>query len=286
MEPGKVDIDRLGCSTIAFRHFSLEAALKSIAELGFEYVDIGTMPGFCDHFNFFTATEEEEADFIRQVRASGLRVHTLTTQIGHYNAPDADREALLACAMRNLRVAKELGAYGVNVNNGAYRARETYPLEKDILIVASALREVAEEAHRLGLVMMIEAPHKGNLIRDADEAMRLVESIGHANAYLIFDSNHHEAAGWGMRRAVERFGDRIALVHLRDGRGRENCYPLGAGAIRFDDMFAALDEAGYKGRYHFEFTDAGATIEDNKTMLARSVDYLKQLTWRRDGDER
>ena len=40
---------RLGCSTISFRHLALDAALGQIAELGFAEIDLGALPGVCDH---------------------------------------------------------------------------------------------------------------------------------------------------------------------------------------------------------------------------------------------
>ena len=40
---------RLGCSTISFRHQPLPEALATIAGLGFTEIDLGALPGVCDH---------------------------------------------------------------------------------------------------------------------------------------------------------------------------------------------------------------------------------------------
>jgi hypothetical protein len=40
---------RLGCSSISFRHQELPTALRTIGELGFEEIDLGALPGVCDH---------------------------------------------------------------------------------------------------------------------------------------------------------------------------------------------------------------------------------------------
>ena len=40
---------RLGCSTISFRHLGLTEALATIAKLGFAEIDLGALPGVCDH---------------------------------------------------------------------------------------------------------------------------------------------------------------------------------------------------------------------------------------------
>ena len=43
---------RLGCSSISFRHQELPAALRTMAELGFEEIDLGALPGVCNHVPF------------------------------------------------------------------------------------------------------------------------------------------------------------------------------------------------------------------------------------------
>ena len=40
---------RLGCSTISFRHQRLPEALATISALGFTEIDLGALPGVCDH---------------------------------------------------------------------------------------------------------------------------------------------------------------------------------------------------------------------------------------------
>ena len=40
---------RLGCSSISFRHQDLPTALRTISGLGFEEIDLGALPGVCDH---------------------------------------------------------------------------------------------------------------------------------------------------------------------------------------------------------------------------------------------
>lgn len=272
-----IDLGRLTCSTITFRRYSLPEALEGIRAAGMTSVDIGTLPGFCDHFNMFEADEEEEEAFVRLVQTSGLSVHAFTAHVGHFNLPNVDTDAGRRAASRNLRLAKRLGAYGVNVNCGAFRDRAQFPLAADMAVMANHIRLFSEEAAELGLALMIEAPHKGNLIRTADEAVELVQAVNHPNCGLIFDCNHHHAAGWSMPDAVRRVGHLIRLVHLRDAVKRDNIYPLGTGEIDFAAMFAALDEIGYEGRYSLEFTDAADTLEGNVHKVRESLEYLKCL---------
>lgn len=272
-----VNLERLSCSTICFREFSLETALQSIEEVGIQYVDIGTMPGFCPHFDFLESTEQEEKEFIRTVRASSLKLHTFTTDISDVNETEVDSKTYLKAGRRNIRVAAELGAYGINVNCGKYHDRSEHSFYDDVQIMGEHIGILAEEAEQSGLKILIEAPHKGKLIRNALEAKLLLDACNHTNVYLIFDINHHHAAGWRMDDVIKVSGDRLLHVHLRDAIARDNQYPLGTGEIDIPLLFKTLNQTGYKGMYGFEFTGASDTVEGNKKILLQSIDYLKSL---------
>lgn len=91
---------------------------------------------------------------------------------------------------------------------------------------------------------------------------------------LIYDCNHHHAAGWSPAKAIRRLGARsIGLVHRRDAVGSENRYPLGAGEIDFRSLIAVLEGQACPGRYSLEFTDAADSVEATKVLL-RSIDHL------------
>ncbi len=266
---------RLSCSTICFRQWPLPAALAAIRDLGFAGADVGTLPGFCDHFDFVNAPPGAERALHDAVAASGLRVFTFTTNIGEFNAPGADVERVLAAGRRNLRAAAALGAGAVVFNCGAWLDRREQPFSEGVARVAEGLRLLAPEAEALGVGLLIEAPHKAKLCRDVDEALALLGRIGHPWARLIYDCNHHHAAGWSPADAIHRLGARsIGLVHLRDAVGRENRYPLGAGEIDFRTLVEVLEGAGYSGRYSLEFTDAADSVEATKEVLLRSIDHL------------
>lgn len=270
-----MDFSRLSCSTICFRHFPLTEALAAIRSLGFTHVDIGTLPGFCDHFDFVRASAEDASRFCAVVRASGLRVHTFTTNIGEPNEAGFSPESYRRAGLANIRVAAELGAVGIVLNCGATIERARDGFSDHVRRVGDAIGNLAPDAEAAGVRLMIEAPHKSKLCRDADEALALLRACGHPNVRLILDINHHHAAGWKPAQVVAALGAaNIGIVHLRDAAGRDNRFPLGAGEIDFRELFSALENGGYAGRYAFEFTDAATTREGNVEMLRRSLAYI------------
>jgi len=274
-----VDLSRLSCSTICFRAFPLEQALQAIESLGIRRYDVGMLGDFCPHFDPLRADEEAERRFLDIVAASPITLHSFNAGIGSHNEPEAGPDAIRAAGLRLLRLAARAGAKGVTVNCGKYRDRSRYPFADDAALVAESIRVLAEEAQRLGLELSVEAPHKSSLVRTAEEAGRLVELCRHDNVRLIFDGNHHAAAGWGMRDAVEQVGRHIAIVHLRDADGADNRYPLGAGRIDYAEMFDALDSVGYAGPLAFEFSESWGSVKANAEMIRRSIDYLRELRY-------
>lgn len=278
MPPPLVDRSRLSCSTVCFRLFPLADALAAIRELELT-LDLAALPGFCDHFNFKTATPESERDLIRLVQQSGLRLHTFTTFVGHPNDPAEDLDALIAAARRNVAVARELGAHGIVFTCGQFRPRDQYPLEHDIARVAEFFHPVIESCAEAGLAPMIETPHKTSLLRSPAEAALLWQQINDPRLRPILDVNHYEACKWPTPRAVEFIGaDRIGIVHLRDGDGRANRLELGTGEIDFAGLFRALHAGGYAGRYSFEISETTDSVAGNVAALQRSIDYLLSLS--------
>lgn len=270
-----MNLSRLTCSTICFRHFSLQEALAAIRSVGFTHVDLGTLPGFCEHHDFVTGTDSDEARLIATVKASGLRVHTFTTNLTEPNAPGFSLPVYLAAGRRNIALAAALGAAGIVLNCGAWIDRDEQPFAEGIARVGAAIGRLAPEAEASGVGLMIEAPHKNKLCRDAHEAEALLRACGHSNVQLILDINHHHAAGWRPAQVVAALGaTNIGIVHLRDAVGRENRYPLGAGEIDFAELFTSLEEGGYRGRFAFEFTDAADSLAGNVAVLRRSLETL------------
>lgn len=274
-----VDLSRLSCSSICFREFPLREALEAIGALGFRQYDIGILGSFCPHFDLTRASRDDEKKLLRTIAASSMALYSFNANVGSYNDPEAGEAAIRQSGSRLLRLAKEAGARGVTVNCGKYRDRSEYPFAGDVEAAAESIRRLAEEVARLGLELSVEAPHKSSLVRTAAEAMELARLTGRDDVRLIFDGNHHAAAGWRMRDAIRMVGSRIAIVHLRDADGAENRYPLGSGRIDYAEMFDALDEAGFQGPLAFEFSESWGSVEANSAVIRASIDYLRKLRY-------
>ncbi len=77
---------RIGCSSITFRKQERPEALATIAGLGFSRIDLGALPGVCDHVPYALERRDIEA-VVADVRASGLSVTSVNGDVGDLNVP-------------------------------------------------------------------------------------------------------------------------------------------------------------------------------------------------------
>ena len=131
---------RLGCSTISFRHLALDRALAQIAELGFATIDLGALPGVCDHVPYVLDAWAVNT-VAATVTASGLRVRSINSDIGDLNRPldaagRADRDRYLEAL---LTLAAAIGARALVLPCGALDHNPLRSLDDDLDLVAVEL---------------------------------------------------------------------------------------------------------------------------------------------------
>jgi sugar phosphate isomerase/epimerase len=137
---------RLGCSTISFRHQNLAQALATIAGLGFREIDLGALPGVCDHVPY--VLDEAAVDEVSAtVAASGLTVRSINGDIGDLNAPlDTDQRARVRHLNMLVALASATGARALVLPCGALTHEPVSTLDEDLDLVADELTAAAHIA--------------------------------------------------------------------------------------------------------------------------------------------
>ncbi len=115
---------RLGCSTISFRHLPLPEALAVIIGLGFAEIDLGALPGVCDHVPY-ELTGDAVRESPRPSPPRRLRVRSVNGDVGDLNRPldarqRADRDEHL---QRLLELTAAIDAQALVLPCGAQRPR-------------------------------------------------------------------------------------------------------------------------------------------------------------------
>lgn len=256
------------------QHLALPEALDDIAALGFVEMDLGALPGVCDHvpFEFADSDIDRIADAIA---ASGLRVRSVNGDTGDLNAVAADPTARRAHLDRLLRLTTRIGAEALVLPCGALDHEPLGALEDDIERVGEELAAAAELAESHGTEVWVESLHFLRLCWNAERAA-LLHSATPGSVRAALDVAHIVAAGDEIPDVVRAWGDRTAHVHLRDAVRGDFSRAIGTADVDFDGAFRALADIGYQGGFTLElpalaYSDDATSSKDEAFREARRV---------------
>lgn len=279
---------RLGCSTITFQHLSLAEALVDIAALGAAEVDLGALPGVCDHVPF--ELDDVAIDrVVADIAASTLTVRSVNGDIGDLNDPAADEAARAEHLDRLLRLTAAIGARALVLPCGALGHEPIESEERDLDRIAYALATAADAARGHGVELWIESLHflRFSWGRARADALHARLDAAGARVGVVLDVAHVTAAGDDLEAAITDWQGRIAHVHLRDAVPGDFSRRIGEGEVDFAAAFHALDRVGYSGGFTLEqpsrayVDDATSVVDgDHRAELARIAD--RSLTRLRD----
>lgn len=268
---------RLGCSTISFRHQPLDQALETIASLGFAEIDLGALPGVCDHVPF-VLDSDAVADVARTVVASGLRVRSVNGDVGDLNAPArggrrSDRRAHLEMLSS---LAAAIGARALVLPCGALDHAPVATLEADVALVADELSSAAAVAAAHGLELWTESLHLYRLCWNTERAQLLADRLGD-DVGIVMDFSHVVASGGDPVDFVARFGPRIAHVHIRDATPGNINVSVGRGHVDFARGIKELTAAGYRGHFSLELETRDVTHDERPQAAVKAGDLISAL---------
>ena len=268
---------RLGCSTISFRHQELATALRTITDLGFAEIDLGALPGVCDHVPY-VLDDAAVDDVAGTVAASGLRVRSINGDIGDLNSPldgpgRAERREHLD---KLVALAGATGARALVLPCGALHHTPVTSLEADVARVAAELGAAADVAADRGVELWTESLHLHRLCCDLRRAQlltdRLPETVG-----VVMDFSHVVASGGDPADFVERFGPRIRHVHVRDATPGKINVSVGNGHVDFAFGIKALAHAGYAGHFSLELETRDVTDDERPAAALRAGHHISDL---------
>lgn len=268
---------RLGCSTITFRHLPLPQALATIAGLGFTEIDLGALPGVCDHVPYVlddSAVEEVAAT----VNRSGLTIRSINGDVGDLNVTvdGAQRSARSRHLDMLIALATVTGARALVLPCGALRHEPVESLDADLDRVASELRAAAEKAREHGIELWTESLHFHRLCFDIERAQKLSDRLGD-EVGIVMDFSHIVASGADPVDFVARFGASIEHVHIRDAVPGNINLSVGNGAVDFGRGLKALADAGYSGHFALELETRDITDDQRPEASALAGQLVSEL---------
>lgn len=253
------------------QQFGDREALRLCAEAGFDGVDFsmntypqGVLPDIYEmpHEDFVTYFKDLKA----YADSLGLKIPQTHSLVDAYT-PDREKNKILRRhAIRDLEATALLGCkYCVIhcISTFQWRFETSYETmhEENQMMYA----DFVETAEKFGVNITLESfgsvTVKGvsgyDCFADADKMLKEYEDLPTKNKAFCFDCGHTHVAAKNKNPDVvgfvEKFGDRIKVLHLHDNNGYSDQHLIpGFGTIPWDKLFEALDEIGYEGYYNFE----------------------------------
>jgi inosose dehydratase len=155
--------------------------------------------------------------------------------------------------------------------------------------LATGLNDLARELAQLGIKVVFHN-HVGTYVETEPETARLLEETDPALVSWCLDCGHLAYGGGDTLRALEKYGNRVGYVHIKDVDGqvlqksRENGWsfaqalksyifaPLGEGIARVPEVIDSLRQAGYTG---WVVVEQDTTPDDPTKVAAKNRDYLE-----------
>jgi sugar phosphate isomerase/epimerase len=249
---------RLAFSTNAYLNYSFAEAVRRLAEIGYEGVEI--MADVPHAWPAFLLAEQKQAlrDALTKNKlaisnVNAFMMHAVNDPRQRYWHPswiEPDphyRRIRIEHTKRCLTLARELGAACITTEPGG-------PVEpgaswsRALALFVEEIKPVAEHAEKEGVLLLVE-PEPGLLLETMDQFLEFIQHIDSLAVGLNFDIGHAYCVGDEPAANIPRMAKYIRHIHLEDiaaTRVHQHLVP-GDGAIDFAATLRAIQSIGYQG---------------------------------------
>ncbi len=242
--------ERLGCSTITFRHQTLFEAIDNIFAAGLKKVDIACIPGFCPHINPLEFSEQDIKNLQDRLHTLRMTVSTLNVSAGGLNSENKDY--VYSFIEAAIHLAARLGCYAVTIPSGK-KVTDPALWEENAQASAKLISALADCAEKDGVRLTLEAPHPGTLAETVSEAHRFYDVLRDRKVACTLDTSHVARANpTPVEKCISEIGAEIGHVHFRDCIGENNHLTPGKGQVDFHAVIETLNRGGYSGDFILE----------------------------------
>jgi len=288
---------RLGVSPLSWANdvledlgadISLETCLAEAAAAGYRGVELGRK------FPRDPAALKPLLDARDLVLASGWHSGSLATgTVDDETKAAADHARLLSALGASVMVYGETAMMAKGSPLDLPMSQRVVMAKEEAPAYARRLTEFAKRLHGQDGLTLAYHHHLMMVAETLDEASRLFDKAGR-EVGLLLDTGHADAAGFEYGKLIDRFGDRIVHIHLKDVRGevladvrnrdlsfnagvRAGMFTVpGDGRIDFAPLVRFVRDAGYRGWLIVEAEQDPAKAEP-LPAVTRALDHVTGL---------
>ncbi len=253
----------IGFRTIGYRNFRADEAIRRIAAIGYDGVEV------CLEHPGLEAEGLDEARCEELARVAAEAGTTLATVSYH-----GDRDPPPVRRRRALRAVELAPAFGCEVLIvNSPRPGPEAPADLEAQFHAQLAAQL-ERAEALGVTLALE-PEPGLLVHGCDDMQALIERMGSAALGVNLDVGHAFLTEDDLSAAIAMLGDGIIAVHFEDIAGGVHRHLVpGTGEMDLPGVLRDLRATGFDGRLTVDLFD----IADAPDEAARaSLEYMRGL---------
>ena len=241
------------CVNSATKDFERTEAMRLAAKLGYKAVE------------FWEGKDFDIDAYKSALSETGLTLACMGFATGLVDS--STRPDFLENLKISLANAKTLGAKGIIATTG--QALEGVPREKQRQSIIEGLKEAAKIAAGSGIRIYLEplnilVDHAGYYLSGSAEAFEIVREVGSPDVKILFDIYHQQISEGNLIANIVGNIDLIGHFHVAGNPGRGEPY---LGEINYNEVFAAIDKAGYEGYAGLEFWPKGNLEKSLKKCL-------------------
>jgi sugar phosphate isomerase/epimerase len=128
-----------------------------------------------------------------------------------------------------------------------------------------------------GLELWTESLHYHRLCCSIRRAQALTDRLDGTSVQVVMDFSHIVATGADPGEFIDRFGDRIAHVHIRDALPGSINVSVGRGRVDFYRGLKSLANSGYDGHFALELETRDITDDQRPHATVQAAQLISQL---------
>lgn len=216
----------------------------------------------------------------RQFRENSIQIAVLGCYINTVDPDISARRKQIERFKEYIRYAREFGCSVIGTETGSVLPGAGYTEEnhkEEVLnTVIETIRELVAEAEKFGVVVGLEAALT-HPVHSIETMKKVLDQIDSNNLQVIFDPvnlmkvDNYEMQEEIFSKAFEWFGDKIAIIHVKDFIVEDNdikVVPVGKGLLNYDFVMKLIKER----KPHINFL-----MEDQKEpFIDNSIKYLRE----------
>ncbi|MBP5941365.1 sugar phosphate isomerase/epimerase family protein [Streptomyces acidiscabies] len=200
-----------------FRALSIDAMVRTVAELGYEYIELSPRDDFMPFFVHPRADDERIAELKNSLRTHGVQLSSVLPLYKWSSPDESERQAAVRYWKRMIEITAELEC---PLMNSEFNGRPERAAESEAAFWRS-LEELLPLFEREGIALNLEA-HPDDFCEENTPAVDLVRAINKPWVNYLYCAPHTfhlsgaAEVGADIAQMLRYAGDKLQHVHIAD----------------------------------------------------------------------